>query len=138
MERLLSCLNFAKDLIPVVIQDIQTRQVLTLAYMNPEALQKTLETGKIHVFRRSKGRVMMKGETSGMVQEVCEVRVDCANNSLLFLVRPRGPGCHEGYPSCYFRRFHPETGEWTVEEEREFDPQEVYGKREEALKGRKE
>lgn len=117
-----------QGLIPIAVQDAGTLEMLTLAFMNPEALEKTLETGKIHVFRRSRGRVMMKGETSGMTQDVTEVRVNCDDNSVLFLVNPHGPGCHEGYHSCYFRRLNPDTGEWDVIAERGFDPADVYQK----------
>jgi phosphoribosyl-AMP cyclohydrolase len=117
-----------KGLIFIAVQDADTLEVLTLAYMNREAVEKTLETRKIHVFRRSKGRVMMKGETSGMTQDVTEVRVNCDDNSIVFKVKPHGPGCHEGYHSCYFRRLNPDTGEWEVTAERGFDPETVYGK----------
>lgn len=117
-----------QGLIFIAVQDADTLEILTLAYMNREALEKTLETGKIHVYRRSRGRVMMKGETSGMTQDVTEVRVNCDDNSVVFKVRPHGPGCHEGYHSCYFRRLNPDTGEWEVTAKRGFDPKEVYGK----------
>jgi phosphoribosyl-AMP cyclohydrolase len=116
-----------QGLIPVIIQDAGSREPLTLAYMNREALEKTVETGKIHLFRRSHGKLMMKGEQSGMTQDVEEVRVDCSNNSLLIRVRPKGPGCHEGYFSCYYRRLNMDAGEWETTEERGFDPQAVYG-----------
>ncbi|MBW3622587.1 MAG: phosphoribosyl-AMP cyclohydrolase [Armatimonadetes bacterium] len=123
----LGCLRFdPQGLIFIAVQDADTLEILTLAYMNREALEKTLETGKIHVYRRSKDRVMMKGETSGMTQDVTEVRVNCDNNSIVFKVRPHGPGCHEGYHSCYFRRLDSNTGEWVVTSERGFDPKEVY------------
>lgn len=115
-----------RGLVPVIIQDAETDEVLTLAYMNREALERTIETGRIHVFRRSQGRLMMKGEQSGMIQEVREVRIDCAGNSLLMRVRPHGPGCHEGYHSCFYRRLDVATGEWEVTAEREFDPSVVY------------
>ena len=108
------------------MQDAGTLELLTLAFMNREALETTLDTGKIHVYRRSKGRVMLKGETSGMTQDVEEVRVNCNDNSVLFLVCPHGPGCHEGYHSCYFRRLNPKTGERETISERGFDPKEVY------------
>lgn len=117
-----------QGLVPVGIQDAITSEFLTLAYMNREALEKSLETGKIHVFRRSKNRLMMKGEQSGMTQDVTEVRIDCMGNSVLILVNPHGPGCHEGYHSCYYRRWNAATGEWDVTGERGFDPAEVYGK----------
>jgi phosphoribosyl-AMP cyclohydrolase len=93
--------------------------------MNREALEKTLEEKKIYVFRRSKGRIMIKGETSGCTQEVKEVYVDCADNSILFKVEQNRAACHEGYFSCYFRRIN-EKGEEVIEEERIFNPDEVY------------
>ena len=81
-------LNFDKNgLIPAIIQDAESGRVLTLCYMDKEALEKTLEEKKIFVFRRSKGRIMLKGETSGCIQVVEKVCVDCADNSLLFKVK---------------------------------------------------
>lgn len=119
-------LNFDDNgLIPVIIQDAVSLRVLTLCYMNADAVKKTLEEKKIYVFRRSKGRVMIKGETSGCVQTVKEVSVDCADNSLLIKVEQERAACHEGYFSCYFRVIDG-NGEETVEEERIFDPDEVY------------
>ena len=100
---LMSQLKFDKDrLIPVIIQDVKTNDVLTLCYMNEEALSKTLQTGKIHVWRRSREKLMMKGETSGCVQFVKEVLVDCENNSLLIKVEQAGAACHTGEKTCYF------------------------------------
>ena len=119
-------LNFdEKGLIPTVIQDAKSSRVLTLCYMNKDAVEKTLAEKKIYVFRRSKGRLMLKGETSGCVQTVKEVYVDCANNSILFKVDQERAACHEGYFSCYFMRVD-ENGETVVEEERVFDPKDVY------------
>ena len=122
-------LNFDdKGLIPAIIQDQKTLQVLTLCYMNREALEKTLSEKKIYVFRRSKGRIMIKGETSGCVQTVKEVCIDCADNSILFKVDQEKAACHEGYFSCYFRRVG-DNGDVVTDGERIFDPKEVYGKR---------
>jgi len=119
-------LNFdEKGLIPVIIQDADSLRVLTLCYMDEEALRTTLKKRKIYVFRRSKGKVMLKGETSGCVQGIKELYVDCANNSLLFKVAQTRAACHEGYFSCYFTRIN-EKGEGVVEEKRIFDPKEVY------------
>ena len=119
-------LKFSPDgLIPAVIQDHKTGKVLTLCYMNKEALEKTLSEGKIHVFRRSKGRIMLKGETSGCIQELKEVFVDCANNSLLFKVEQKTAACHEGYFTCYFRRIA-KNGSEKIVEKRIFNPKEVY------------
>jgi len=113
--------------IPAVIQCADTGRVLTLCYMNEDAVRKTLETGYVHVFRRSRGKLMKKGETSGMVQKVVSVAPDCEDNSLLVRVKQTGAGCHMGYYSCYYRVLG-EGGDLRVCEERVFDPSEVYGK----------
>lgn len=116
-----------KGLISVIFQDHASGEVLTLAYMNREALERTLGTGKVHVFRRSHGRVMMKGERSGNLQLVREVLVDCDGDALVMKIEQvGGAACHEGYPSCFFRRL--ENGKLVVFESRIFDPREVYGK----------
>jgi len=88
-------------LIPVITQEADTKVVLTLAYTDKEALERTLETGYAHYFRRSHGKVMMKGVTSGNVQEITEILVDCDNDSLVFLVNQTGPACHLGEGSCF-------------------------------------
>lgn len=90
-------------LVPAVIQDDFSGDVLTLCYMNRDALQKTVKTGKVHVFRRSKGRLMMKGETSGCTQTVRSISSDCENNSILVRVEQAGVACHTGRRSCYFK-----------------------------------
>ena len=115
-----------KGLVPVVIQNAEDGRVLTLCYMNREAVQKTLETGTVHVFRRSAGRVMLKGESSRHIQELHTVFIDCEGNSLLMAVTPHIAGCHAGYMSCYYRRFDPETDSFKIVEERVFDPEEAY------------
>jgi phosphoribosyl-AMP cyclohydrolase len=94
--------------------------------MNRDALGKTLEAGRVYVFRRSKGRVMLKGETSGHIQEVKDVRIDCAGNSLLIFVKQRVAGCHKGYMSCYFERYDADKDAFTITAERVFDPDRVY------------
>jgi phosphoribosyl-AMP cyclohydrolase len=116
-----------KGLIPAVIQDAGSGRVLTLCYMNREAVEKTVHEKKVYVYRRSKGRLMVKGETSGCIQEVRDVLVDCAENSLLFRVKQHRAACHKGYFSCYYRKLD-ENGEYVVDEDRIFDPEEVYGK----------
>lgn len=119
-------LNFSeKGLIPAIIQDYKSLRVLTLCYMDREAVEKTLKEKMIYVFRRSKGRVMIKGETSGCTQKVKEVFVDCADNSILFKVEQKRAACHEGYFSCYFRKID-DKGQEVIEEKRIFDPDEVY------------
>ena len=120
-------LNFdEKGLIPAIIQDEKSGRVLTLCYMNKEALRVTLSEKQIYVFRRSKGRIMLKGESSGCVQTVKKLFVDCAENSLLFMVEQTRAACHEGYFSCYFSEID-DKGEVVVEEKRVFDPKDVYG-----------
>lgn len=96
-------LDFIKGggLMPVVVQDHDTGEVLTLAYVNREALERTLETGYAHYYRRTFGRVMKKGETSGNVQEVKGILADCDRDAVLYLVKPRGPACHLGERTCF-------------------------------------
>ena len=114
-------------LISVIFQDHETGEVLTLAYMNRQALQRTLDTGKAHLFRRSHGRVMMKGETSGNVQLVKEVLVDCDSDALVMKIEQiGGAACHEGYRSCFYRKLVGD--ELQLIGERIFDPKEVYGR----------
>ena len=90
-------------LVPVVAQDAATGDVLTLAYANREALEKTLKTGEAHYYSRSRGELWRKGETSGNTQKVVEVRLDCDDDALLYRVEPRGPACHTGESTCFFR-----------------------------------
>jgi phosphoribosyl-AMP cyclohydrolase / phosphoribosyl-ATP pyrophosphohydrolase len=89
-------------LVPVIAQDATTGAVLTLAYANREALQRTLESGEAHYYSRSRGELWRKGATSGNTQAVVEVRVDCDGDALLYRVEPRGPACHTGEESCFF------------------------------------
>jgi len=102
----ISDLDFRKGggLIPVVVQDFKSLEVLTLAYVNEEALRRTIETGYAHYYRRSKGRVMMKGETSGNVQRVMDILVDCDYDALVFLVEQKGVACHLGERTCFHNR----------------------------------
>jgi phosphoribosyl-AMP cyclohydrolase len=115
-----------QGLIPSIIVDVLDGKALTLCYMNREAVEKTLETGMIHVYRRSQKRLMLKGETSGHTQAVKEVFVDCEGNSLLFKVEQKVAACHAGYRSCYYRGFNPNSGELEVREKQVFNPKEVY------------
>lgn len=126
MENLLQNLTFQDGLIPSVIVDEESQRVLTLCYMDEEALQKTLDTGEVHVFRRSKGRMMKKGESSGHIQKVREVRPDCEGKSLVIVVDQKVAGCHMGYLSCYFRKYDPDTDSFEVTDEKVFDPNDVY------------
>ena len=89
-------------LVPVIAQDATTGDVLTLAYANREALEKTLSVGEAHYYSRSRSELWRKGATSGNTQRVVEVRLDCDGDALLYMVEPRGPACHTGEKSCFF------------------------------------
>ncbi len=115
-----------KGLIPAVIVDVTDGRVLTLCFMNQDALEKSIETGKIHVFRRSKNRLMLKGETSGHTQSVEEVFFDCEGKSLVIKVKQNVAACHAGYKSCYYRKFNIKTEGVEINEERVFDPEKTY------------
>lgn len=93
----------ADGLIPCVMQDGQSGEVLTLAYMNREALELTRTTGEMHFFSRSRQRIWHKGEESGNVQRVLQLRLDCDGDAIVALVEPAGPACHTGERSCFFR-----------------------------------
>jgi phosphoribosyl-ATP pyrophosphohydrolase/phosphoribosyl-AMP cyclohydrolase len=90
-------------LVPCVVQDWSTGEVLTLAYMNAEALRRTRATGELHLYSRSRGEQWHKGETSGNVQTLRALRLDCDGDTLLALVDPAGPACHTGERSCFHR-----------------------------------
>lgn len=126
----MSVLNFQKTpLIPVIAQDFETKEVLMLAYMNEEAYHETLRTGRVCYFSRSRNKLWRKGEESGNVQEVREIRFDCDADTLLIQVHQiGGAACHEGYKSCFFRKFSQDGQEYEVTGERVFDPAQVYKK----------
>ena len=115
----------ADGLAPVVVQDAVSGDVLMLAYMNAEALRLTHETSKAHYWSRGRNALWRKGETSGHEQVVEEIRVNCEQNSLLLLVRQVGAVCHDGYPTCFYRRTAPD-GALTIVRERAFDPSVIY------------
>ncbi|NLX19544.1 MAG: phosphoribosyl-AMP cyclohydrolase [Desulfobulbus sp.] len=123
-------LDFAKDaqkLLPAIVQDYQTGEVLMLAYINQLAWEKTLETGKAHYWSRSRSSLWLKGETSGHVQIVKEILVDCDQDTVVYKVEQLGgAACHTGYRSCFHRKVE---GDQLVvsEQERLFDPETVYG-----------
>ena len=122
--------NFEKhELIPAIAQDDSTGTVLMLAYMNEEAYQETLSTGRVCYYSRSRQKLWRKGEESGNVQELKSIYFDCDADTLLVKVNQiGGAACHEGYQSCFFRRLDPDTKEITVVGDRVFDPKEVYKK----------
>ena len=99
-----SAIRFDEEgLVPCVMQDWRTGEVLTLAYMNAEALRRTRETGEMHFYSRSRGELWRKGETSGNVQRLRQLRYDCDGDALVALVEPAGPACHTGERSCFYR-----------------------------------
>ena len=122
-------LDFEKSggLIPAIAQDEQTGEVLMLAYMNREAWEETLKTGKATYYSRSRNTLWVKGLTSGHVQHVKEIRVDCDSDTVLLKVEQAGgAACHKGYASCFFNRV--ENGTLTPVGKPVFDPEEVYKK----------
>jgi phosphoribosyl-AMP cyclohydrolase len=117
----------AGGLVPAIVQDDRTGDVLMLGFMNPEALEETQRTREVVFFSRSRNRLWKKGESSGHVLKVRELRVDCDADALLVRVEAIGPGvCHEGYRSCFFRKMELD-GSATVIEEKTFAPEKVYG-----------
>ena len=122
--------DFSKsDLIPAIAQDIETGDVLMLAYMNKESYDETLKTGQVCYYSRSRQKLWRKGEESGNVQKLHEIYYDCDADTLLVKVtQVGGAACHEGYKSCFFRKVDPATGEIEVVGERVFDPAVVYKK----------
>jgi phosphoribosyl-AMP cyclohydrolase len=91
-------------LLPVIVQEAATRDVLTLAYISKEALKKSIETGWAHYFRRTHGMVMMKGATSGNVQKIRGILTDCDNDAVIYLVDQEGPACHLGEKTCFHKK----------------------------------
>jgi len=113
-------------LVPAIIQDGRTGEVLMVGFMNAEALAETQRTRQAVFFSRSRSRLWRKGESSGHVLRVLEIRIDCDADALLLRVEPWGPGvCHEGYRSCFFRQVEA-NGSIRTLEERSFDPSKVY------------
>jgi phosphoribosyl-AMP cyclohydrolase len=113
-------------LLPVIIQDAGSSEVLMLGFMNSEAFEETRRTGEVVFFSRTRNRLWKKGEQSGHILKLREMRIDCDSDALLLRADPLGPGvCHEGYRSCFFRRFEAD-GSAMIVEERKFDPAGVY------------
>ena len=106
-ENLMQKLNWNKmnGLIPVVVQDAESKALLMLAYANKEALEKTLSTGFAHYWSRSRGKLWMKGETSGHTQKIKRVMADCDYDTLLYVVEQKGPVCHTGEDTCFHHEF---------------------------------
>ncbi|MCF8028791.1 MAG: phosphoribosyl-AMP cyclohydrolase [Desulfobacteraceae bacterium] len=122
-------LDFKKGggLLPAIVQDFETGEVLMLAYMNPAAWESTLKTGKATYYSRSRDKLWVKGESSGHIQKIREVRFDCDSDTILLKVEQLGgAACHKGYKSCFYRKV--EDNKAVIAEERIFDPDEVYKK----------
>lgn len=109
------------ELTPAVAQDASTDEILMLAYVSPEALAKTQNTGLAHYYSRSREELWQKGQSSGNIQRVDEIRVDCDGDALLYRVEQEGGACHTGYRSCFYR-----TIDGSTTGEKLFDPDEVY------------
>ena len=121
-------LNFSKldGLLPAIIQDAQSGEVLMLGFMNQEAWEKTCHTGRVHYFSRTRQKLWCKGETSGNVQIVKEIYLDCDEDTILIKVEQVGSAaCHSGYRSCFYRLIT--DGEALIVGVKVFDPKEVYG-----------
>ncbi|WP_268541906.1 phosphoribosyl-AMP cyclohydrolase [Candidatus Nitrosotenuis cloacae] len=103
MKKTIADLDFSKDngLVPVIVQDVNTKDVLTLAYANKESLELTQKTGNSWFWSRSRKKLWMKGEESGNVQNVKEILVDCDSDAVIYLVEPTGPACHTGEKVCF-------------------------------------
>jgi len=116
-----------KGLVPAVVQDYETGEVLMVAYMNRESWLKTLETGKAHYWSRSRQSLWLKGETSGNFQIVREVRIDCDEDTVLLKIdQLGGAACHTGHRSCFYRMMNDGEEDFVVVGEKVFDPREVY------------
>ena len=113
-----------KGLVPAIVQDYLSNEVLMVAYMNKESLQRTLVSGKTHFWSRSRQKYWLKGEHSGHIQLVKEVFIDCDNDSLVIKVEQKVAACHKGYRSCFYRRL--EEGAFEIFQEKAFEEDSVY------------
>ena len=119
----------ANGLIPAIIQEYQTGRVLMMAWMNRASLENTVATGKTHFWSRSRQKFWMKGETSGHVQTVKDIALDCDGDVLLIQVEQTGAACHEGYRSCFFRSVEKDGKSVKITETRLETPEQIYGKK---------
>ena len=128
MDSFLDGLKYDENgLLTAIVQDAETGDVLMVAYMNREAVRRTLTEGRTCFWSRSRRKFWIKGETSGHIQKVREVRIDCDKDCLLVKVEQVGAACHDGYRSCFYRTVSPE-GKLEIADERLVDPDEVYEK----------
>ncbi len=114
------------DLSLAIVQDSETNEILMVAFTNEEALNKTLNTGEMHYYSTTKRRIWRKGESSGNVQKVDEIYIDCDGDAVLFRVRQRGGACHNGYKSCFYRKFDMNKGDFIIVGRRVFNPERIY------------
>ena len=113
-------------LIPAIIQDDENKEVLMVGYMNREAVRKTLESGRVCFWSRSRQEYWIKGETSGHTQNVRTVAFDCDGDALLIKVEQKGGACHTGYRSCFFREVSPDGNSTRIVSDKVFDPDAIY------------
>ena len=129
MKKFIANLKFdEKGLIPAIVQDYKNDEVLMMAFMNDEAVKKTITTGRAHFYSRSRKKLWLKGETSGHIQKVKEIRFDCDADCLLVKVQQIGGACHTGYRSCFYRKLKDKKGNIQVSGKKMFDPEKVYKK----------
>lgn len=117
-----------QGLITAVTVDADNGEVLMVAYMNEEAFRLTLETGRVHYWSRSRNKLWKKGEESGNMQELVEVRIDCDRDAVVVRARQKGPACHEGFRSCFYRTVA-DDGNLVENAQRQMTPEEMYGKK---------
>jgi phosphoribosyl-AMP cyclohydrolase len=118
----------ANGLVPVVVQDYKNGEILMLAWANREALEKTVQTGKVHTYSRSRGRLALKGESSGHFQHVKEILTDCDKDAVVIKADQIVAACHEGYRSCFYRKYEAGASDWKMTAKKAFDPEAVYKK----------
>ncbi len=112
-----------RGLVPVVVQDFKSKDVLMVAYMNQEAFELTLKTNKAHYYSRSRKQLWLKGETSGHTQQVKSIQIDCDNDTILINIEQKVAACHTGYWSCFYRTW---SDGWKVTGKKVFDEKKVY------------
>jgi len=121
-----------EELIITVVQDYKTSEVLMVAFMNREALKKTVKTGNAHYWSTSRNKLWLKGESSGHLQKVQEILTDCDGDAVILKVKQEGAACHKGYYSCFYRELSKEDDDdvnLKIVKEKVFQPEDVYGEK---------
>lgn len=118
-----------QDLIIAVAQDIDTSEVLMVAFMNQEAFKKTLQTRNAHYWSTSRNQLWLKGESSGHLQKVEQILTDCDRDAVILKIRQEGAACHEGYYTCFYREINESDGELRIIKDKLFQPEKVYGEK---------